>query len=102
MPKTDKRDADLPLQPTVGAAEGSSSLQKFVFPPEQPKDQEEWLQFRRVHRSHVLSTLSAEAVQVAVPSHRLTPLKKNWMELYKPITQVLQLDMRMNLKTRKV
>ena len=48
MPKTDKRDADLPLQPTVGGAEGSSSLQKFVFPPEKPGDQEEWLQFRRV------------------------------------------------------
>ncbi len=32
----------------------------------------------------------------------MTPLKSHWMELYKPVTETLKLDMRMNLKTRKV
>jgi hypothetical protein len=32
----------------------------------------------------------------------MTPLKESWMELYKPITENLKLDMRMNLKTKKV
>lgn len=32
----------------------------------------------------------------------MTPLKTHWMELYKPITDNLKLDMRMNLKTKKV
>ncbi len=40
-------------------------------------------------------------MQVAVPQHRMTPLKTHWMELYKPITENLKLDMRMNLKTKK-
>lgn len=39
---------------------------------------------------------------MSVPAHRLSPLKKHWLELYNPITKLLQLDMRMNLKTRKV
>ena len=41
-------------------------------------------------------------VQVSVPQHRLTPLKTAWLSLYQPITDNLKLDMRMNLKTRKV
>ncbi|PNH10952.1 RNA-binding protein PNO1 [Tetrabaena socialis] len=40
--------------------------------------------------------------RVPVPQHRMTPLKTAWMELYKPITENLKLDMRMNLKTKKV
>ena len=34
--------------------------------------------------------------------NRMTPLKNNWLALYKPVTENLKLDMRMNLKTRKV
>jgi RNA-binding protein PNO1 len=32
----------------------------------------------------------------------MTPLKTAWMQLYAPITEHLKLDMRMNLKTKKV
>ena len=40
--------------------------------------------------------------KVQVPQHRFTPLKEKWMELYKPVTEQMKVDMRMNLKTRKV
>ncbi|KAK9805008.1 hypothetical protein WJX73_000773 [Symbiochloris irregularis] len=40
--------------------------------------------------------------RVSVPQHRLTPLKTSWMSLYKPVTENMQLDMRMNLKSKKV
>jgi RNA-binding protein PNO1 len=40
--------------------------------------------------------------RVPVPQHRMTPLKNGWLSLYKPVTDQLKLDMRMNLKTRKV
>ena len=39
--------------------------------------------------------------KVAVPAHRMTPLKDAWMELYTPVTEQMKVDMRMNLKTRK-
>lgn len=32
----------------------------------------------------------------------MTPLKTAWLQLYTPITENLKLDMRMNLKTKKV
>lgn len=40
--------------------------------------------------------------RIPVPQNRLTPLKNSWMGLYEPVTNNLKLDMRMNLKTRKV
>mmetsp|Transcript_9109 Transcript_9109/g.17061 ORF Transcript_9109/g.17061 Transcript_9109/m.17061 type:complete len:232 (+) Transcript_9109:110-805(+) len=40
--------------------------------------------------------------RLGVPNHRFTPLKENWLALYKPVTEQLKLDMRMNLKTKKV
>jgi len=40
--------------------------------------------------------------RIVVPQHRMTPLKNAWMSLYTPITEHLKLDMRMNLKTKKV
>ena len=52
-----------------------------------------------------LAELGAGRVQfrrIAVPQHRFTPLKDHWMELFKPVTENLKLDMRMNLKTRKI
>ena len=41
-------------------------------------------------------------MQIPVPQHRLTPLRNSWMALYTPVTEHMQLDMRMNLKTKKV
>lgn len=32
----------------------------------------------------------------------MTPLKNAWMDIYKTVTVQLKLDMRMNLKTKKV
>jgi len=45
---------------------------------------------------------SSSSLQVPVPQHRLTPLKQAWLDLYKPITGHLGLDMRMNLKSKRV
>ncbi|XP_031474913.1 uncharacterized protein LOC116247093 [Nymphaea colorata] len=40
--------------------------------------------------------------KVSVPPHRYTPLKKAWMDIYTPIYEQMKIDIRMNLKTRKV
>lgn len=40
--------------------------------------------------------------KVPVPAHRYTPLKENWMKIYSPIVENLQLQVRFNLKTRNV
>lgn len=43
-----------------------------------------------------------ESQQVNVPANRFSPLKENWMALYEPITKQMKIDVRMNLKTKKV
>ncbi|CAM6104002.1 unnamed protein product [Calypogeia fissa] len=40
--------------------------------------------------------------KVFVPAHRYTPLKNHWMEIYTPITEQMNIDIRMNLKSKKV
>ncbi|KMZ68926.1 Pre-rRNA-processing protein PNO1 [Zostera marina] len=40
--------------------------------------------------------------KIPVPAHRYTPLKKSWMEIYTPVNEQMIIDIRMNLKARKV
>ncbi|KAF1545317.1 RNA-binding protein PNO1, partial [Eudyptula minor] len=43
-----------------------------------------------------------EMRKVPVPANRYTPLKENWMKIFTPIVEHLQLQIRFNLKTRNV
>eukprot|EP00227_Mantoniella_beaufortii_P002113 CAMPEP_0197609658 /NCGR_PEP_ID=MMETSP1326-20131121/51626_1 /TAXON_ID=1155430 /ORGANISM="Genus nov. species nov., Strain RCC2288" /LENGTH=228 /DNA_ID=CAMNT_0043178063 /DNA_START=205 /DNA_END=891 /DNA_ORIENTATION=+ len=49
-----------------------------------------------------LSGKKCEYRKVNVPANRFTPLKENWMALYEPVTKQMKVDMRMNLKSKKV
>lgn len=98
MPKVDRNAAKQPLQEVVGPAPGTDAdMGEAGALPDKPSfgalastsgkgGPSEKVEFRRV----------------PVPQHRMTPLKTAWLELYKPITDNLKLDMRMNLKTKKV
>ncbi|XP_067148866.1 RNA-binding protein PNO1 [Apteryx mantelli] len=43
-----------------------------------------------------------EIRKIPVPANRYTPLKENWMKIFTPIVEHLQLQIRFNLKTRNV
>lgn len=43
-----------------------------------------------------------EMRKIPVPKHRYTPLKENWLKIFTPIVEHLQLQVRFNLKTRSV
>ena len=53
-------------------------------------------------KAHEISEGRVQFRKVSVPSHRYTPLKKVWMEIYTPIYEQMKVDIRMNLKARKV
>ncbi|VEN46799.1 unnamed protein product [Callosobruchus maculatus] len=40
--------------------------------------------------------------KISVPAHRYSPLKENWLKIFTPIVEHLQLQIRFNLKTRNV
>ncbi|XP_072437638.1 RNA-binding protein PNO1 [Chiloscyllium punctatum] len=51
---------------------------------------------------HQLVDGKDEIRKVAVPAHRYTPLKENWLKIFTPIVEHLQLQVRFNLKTRNI
>lgn len=124
MPKVTKKTArnDDLLQPVAGApmdtsppepeppttdAAPSDGLPAPKFAPLSAFEQNgARVEFRRVRTlrgdTHSRCSIHVTNTQVPVPQHRMTPLKSRWMELYRPVTDTLKLDMRMNLKTRKV
>ncbi|KAK9115729.1 hypothetical protein Sjap_014676 [Stephania japonica] len=52
--------------------------------------------------AHEMSGGNVQYRKVLVPPHRYTPLKKAWMEIYTPIYDQMKIDIRMNLKGRRV
>lgn len=48
------------------------------------------------------SALKSEIRRVPVPPHRMTPLKKDWVNIFSPLTEMLQLQVRMNVQRKCV
>lgn len=53
-------------------------------------------------KAHEISDGQIQFRKVSVPPHRYTPLKKAWLEIYTPIYEEMKVDIRMNLKARRV
>ncbi|KAJ8971926.1 hypothetical protein NQ314_000475 [Rhamnusium bicolor] len=49
-----------------------------------------------------LSESKDDMRKIPVPAHRYSPLKENWLKMFTPIVEHLQLQIRFNLKTRNV
>eukprot|EP00918_Siedleckia_nematoides_P069404 GHVU01151416.1.p1 GENE.GHVU01151416.1~~GHVU01151416.1.p1 ORF type:complete len:221 (+),score=30.50 GHVU01151416.1:48-665(+) len=49
-----------------------------------------------------ISGVKKDFRKVPVPQHRYTPLKENWMKIFTPVVEQLNLQIRFNLKTRNV
>jgi RNA-binding protein PNO1 len=46
--------------------------------------------------------LKSEARRIPIPPHRMTPLKKDWINIFGPLTEILGLQVRMNVQRRCV
>ncbi|KAG5138575.1 hypothetical protein JHK82_023306 [Glycine max] len=53
-------------------------------------------------KPHEMSDGQVQFRKVNVPPHRYTPLKKAWMDIYTPIYEQMKIDVRMNLKARRI
>nr|CAG4646552.1 EOG090X0D0V [Macrothrix elegans] len=89
--KAAKRKA--PVEPAQGNVEatsmetgGETTITRPVFPP---------LKKEKL-------AAGVEVRKVAVPAHRYSPLKENWMKIFTPIVEYLHLQIRFNLKSRQV
>lgn len=48
------------------------------------------------------TTLKSETRRIPIPPHRMTPLKKDWVNIFGPLTEILALQVRMNVQRRCV
>jgi len=46
--------------------------------------------------------LKSETRRIPMPPHRMTPLKKDWINIFGPLTEILYLQVRMNVQRRCV
>jgi len=72
--------------PTVLSLDTSSSA--LAFPPVAPGAEK--------------TTLKSEMRRIPMPPHRMTPLKKDWLNIFGPLTEILGLQVRMNVQRRCV
>ena len=47
-------------------------------------------------------TLRSETRRVAIPPHRMSPLKRDWVNIFGPLTEILGLQVRMNVQRKCV
>lgn len=52
--------------------------------------------------SAVQATLKSETRRIGIPPHRMTPLKKDWISIFGPLTEILGLQVRMNVQRKSV
>jgi RNA-binding protein PNO1 len=48
------------------------------------------------------TSLKSEMRRIAIPPHRMTPLKKDWINIFGPLTEMLGLQVRMNVQRKSV
>ncbi|OBZ69077.1 Pre-rRNA-processing protein PNO1 [Grifola frondosa] len=48
------------------------------------------------------AVLKSEMRRIPIPPHRMTPLKKDWVNIFSPLTEMLQLQVRMNVQRKCV
>jgi RNA-binding protein PNO1 len=48
------------------------------------------------------TTLKSQSRRIPIPPHRMTPLKKDWLNVFGPLTEILGLQVRMNVQRRCV
>lgn len=48
------------------------------------------------------AALKSETRRIPIPPHRMTPIKKDWINIFSPLTEILGLQVRMNVQRRSV
>ena len=101
-------DEDMELDPIVAGpvesndAKGDDELEIDVDPDSAPQPQSV-PSFPALPAAAAQSaTLKSETRRIPIPPHRMTPIKKDWINIFSPLTEILGLQVRMNVQRRCV
>ncbi|CAH2097552.1 unnamed protein product [Euphydryas editha] len=70
--------------------------------PSEKKPKAKRSKLKKIKKSAEPNESKVNMRKVAVPAHRYTPLRENWLKIFTPIVEHLQLQARFNTKTRNV
>ncbi|KAI9471899.1 MAG: hypothetical protein EXX96DRAFT_582154 [Benjaminiella poitrasii] len=76
-----------PAQDDVAMEEDSTSADKPNFAPASKAE---------------LKTVTKGFRKIPIPLHRMSPLKRHWLEIYSPLVEHMKLQVRMNVKAKTV
>jgi RNA-binding protein PNO1 len=100
-------DLDQPIESTSTEAIPEDDDEVMISAPTpsavtQPPAQASSSGFAPLPASAQSGVLKNEFRRITIPPHRMSPLKKEWVNLYTPLVEMLGLQVRMNVKRRCV
>ncbi|KAH9857186.1 hypothetical protein C2E23DRAFT_873869 [Lenzites betulinus] len=99
-PSAGEQSEDVPSQQQEGWDEGDDEVMIDTDPS--APSQSAAPAFPPLPASAQRSTLKSEIRRIPIPPHRITPLKKDWVNIFSPLTEMLQLQVRMNVQRKSV
>jgi len=82
--------------------EGDEMVLDVTSPAQMPEKSAEASAFQPLSASATANTLRPEMRRIPIPPHRMTPLKKDWVNIFVPLTEMAGLQVRMNVHRRCV
>jgi hypothetical protein len=95
-------NADKDLIPLDDVVMGESTARGADADGGMEIDNENVPSFPALPASAQRATEKAETRRIPIPPHRMTPLKKDWVNIFSPLTEMLGLQVRMNVPKRAV
>lgn len=78
----------------------SSSSTSHIMPPSSTQLDPSLPAFTALSASQQALDMKDEFRRVPIPPHRMTPLKKEWINIYTPLVEMAGLQVRMNVKRK--
>ena len=86
----------------TSAPQPTASTSKAVPSPSEAQPQASSSGFAPLPASAQNTVLKNDFRRIPIPPHRMSPLKRDWVNLYTPMVEMLGLQVRMNVKRRAV
>ena len=93
---------EVEAEPTIITADADDEPMIDTDPTVLSLDTSSALAFPPVAAGAEKTTLKSEMRRIPMPPHRMTPLKKDWLSIFGPLTEILGLQVRMNVQRRCV
>ncbi|KAG8928654.1 pre-rRNA-processing protein pno1 [Tulasnella sp. 418] len=98
----DDEEDDVMIDPLVAGETVISHTDIILTDSDPSADNNDRPNFAPLSASAQKTTTATETRRIPIPPHRMTPLKKDWVNIFSPLTEMVGLQVRMNVHRRAV